>query len=47
MKFNKSIKIMTLALALLSTAALGACETMEGFGQDVENSGEGIENAAE
>lgn len=44
---NKTFKILTLILALSFTAGLGACETMEGFGQDVGHAGDSIEDAAE
>lgn len=34
------------ALVLASALALAACNTAEGFGQDVENTGEAIEEEA-
>jgi predicted small secreted protein len=34
-------------LSILALLALAACETAEGFGQDVENTGEFIEEEAE
>lgn len=39
-------RIVTLTLAALSLTALVACQTTEGFGQDVENTGEAIQGAA-
>ena len=33
-----------LALLILAGAALSACNTLEGFGQDVENAGEKIQD---
>ncbi len=38
-------RTVTLALAALSLTALVACQTTEGFGQDVENTGEAIQGA--
>jgi predicted small secreted protein len=38
-------RALTAAL-LTALLALGACNTMEGFGQDVENAGEEIEEEA-
>ena len=32
---------------ILSVFALGACETVEGFGRDVQSAGEAIEEEAE
>ncbi|MBB5018807.1 putative small secreted protein [Chitinivorax tropicus] len=40
----KPILVMILAVAL--SAALGACNTVHGFGKDVEKVGEKISNAA-
>ncbi|MFX0540578.1 entericidin A/B family lipoprotein [Roseovarius sp. S4756] len=34
-------------LALIAVAGLAACNTVEGFGQDVENTGEAIEAEAD
>ena len=34
-------------LILIAIAGLGACNTVEGVGQDVEQGGEAIEDAAE
>ena len=41
-------KFKGVSLVLFTVAALGlsACETMEGFGQDVESGGEAIQDAA-
>lgn len=38
--------VFATATLLFSGATLSACNTMEGFGQDVENLGEGIEDEA-
>lgn len=44
-KFDK--KGLGLAgLVLAASLSLAACNTVEGFGQDVENTGEAIEDAA-
>jgi predicted small secreted protein len=40
---KKFTSFFCLAVAVV---ALSACETMEGFGQDVENGGEAIQDAA-
>jgi predicted small secreted protein len=42
-------KYRLLAMTCLATfaLALSACETMEGFGQDVQHGGAAIEDAAE
>ncbi|MDZ7714245.1 MAG: entericidin A/B family lipoprotein [Rhodovibrio sp.] len=39
-------RALTAAL-LTALLALGACNTMEGFGQDMKNTGEAIEKEAE
>ena len=43
------MKTMTKAFTGLAAllVLLGACETMEGFGRDVEDAGESIEDAAD
>ncbi len=38
--------IRKLLLPLIAIAALSACETVEGMGQDVENTGEAISSEA-
>lgn len=38
---------MRIFAALTALMALAACETTEGFGRDVENLGDNIEEAAE
>jgi predicted small secreted protein len=42
----KSMKLVTLA-ALSALFLATACETMEGFGRDVEKGGDNIEDAAQ
>ena len=39
-------KMIALPLVGLGLIALGACNTAEGFGEDVENTGEAIERTA-
>ena len=39
--------LMALMLATFSAAALSACNTVEGAGQDIENTGEAIQNSAD
>lgn len=44
----KSTKTLALfLLALFSVGTLGACNTMAGFGEDVESVGDSIEDEAE
>lgn len=43
MKFNR---LVTMSLTLCTVIVLTACNTMEGFGQDMKNAGQSIENAA-
>jgi entericidin B len=38
--------ILVLAVAGFSAGALSACNTVEGAGQDIENTGEAIEDSA-
>ncbi len=45
MKNNKTF--LTLTCLLLSGAALTGCQTVEGAGQDIENAGESVQQAAE
>lgn len=41
-------KGLTIAgLILAATLSLGACNTIEGAGQDIENTGEAIQDAAD
>ena len=46
MKNTRFAAMLALALAVLSSVALTACNTTEGFGQDVKGAGQGIENSA-
>lgn len=46
MSLRKSV-IAIIAAYCLSTLALAACNTTEGFGRDVESAGDAIEDAAE
>lgn len=39
--------MLRIAAMITALAALGACETAEGFGQDVQTAGQAIENEAE
>lgn len=40
-------KIKTTALLIFTCLTLGACETMEGAGRDIEHAGESVQDAAE
>ncbi len=40
------LKFFTLFVLAASALSLSACETMEGFGQDVEKAGQSVQNAA-
>lgn len=46
MTFNKSI-VSVLCLLTLCLFALGACNTIDGAGQDIENAGEAVQDAAD
>ena len=46
MAANKSLIALIAALSL-SVFALSACNTTEGFGRDVESTGDAIEDAAD
>ncbi len=39
-------KLIILALTLIFTAGISACNTMEGLGQDVKTAGEKLEESA-
>jgi len=39
--------VLALAVAGFSVAALSACNTVEGAGQDIENTGEAIQDSAD
>ena len=39
--------IMTVTVLAVSALGLSACETMEGFGEDVESAGQSVQEAAE
>ena len=41
------MKFFITAVALAALSALSACNTMEGFGQDMQKGGEKVEDAAE
>lgn len=40
------MKIFTLVSLIVLTVSLGACNTMHGFGKDVERGGERVQDAA-
>ncbi|MEY4562706.1 MAG: Entericidin EcnA/B family [Pseudomonadota bacterium] len=40
------MKSILVVLTLVSACALSACNTVEGFGQDVQKAGEKLEDAA-
>jgi predicted small secreted protein len=48
-RISKSAKLCVRGIlaALLATALLTACNTMKGAGKDVEDAGEGIQDAAD
>ena len=39
--------MMRILAAILATALLGACSTVEGLGQDIERGGEKLQGAAD
>lgn len=43
----RNSKILTLAVLALGAASLSACNTIEGAGQDIENAGEAVQDAAD
>ena len=43
---KKITPLLLIAFALLSASMLGGCNTMRGFGQDVQRAGTAVENAA-
>lgn len=47
MKKTSAIHWAVLGLFLASMVSLGACNTVEGMGQDVESAGEGIQEGAD
>lgn len=44
---NKIAFVFTLAVLSVSGLSLGACNTVEGAGQDIEEAGETVEGAAQ
>lgn len=42
-----NIRSFLIPLSLLALVGLSACETAEGFGEDVENLGENIQDSAD
>ena len=44
---NRKLTIGLVALLLMGGLTLSACNTAEGFGQDVKNTGEHIKDAAD
>jgi predicted small secreted protein len=47
MKNTRIAAMLALALTVLSSVALTACNTTEGFGQDVKNTGQDISKTAQ
>ena len=45
--WKKSVRPLTLLLIVLSSMAVTACNTTRGFGQDVQEAGEEIEETAD
>jgi predicted small secreted protein len=46
MEFYMSRKLLALA-AMIGVVSLGACNTVEGVGEDVRTAGDAVDNAAE
>lgn len=44
---NIGKKIQSLVVLLMLSAALGACATIEGAGEDIETAGEAVQDAAD
>ena len=42
----RNSKILTLGVLLVGVASLGACNTIEGAGHDIEKAGESVQDAA-
>jgi predicted small secreted protein len=47
MTISKQSRFLTLTVLLLGALSLGACETIEGAGQDIEHAGESVQDAAD
>ena len=45
--FIKNMRTACLAVAALSCLSLTACNTVEGFGRDMERGGESVQDAAD
>lgn len=43
---SKSIRLITLSLCIAGFAAVTSCNTMSGVGQDIEQGGDAIQEAA-
>lgn len=41
---NKAKILLTVVLLMLAAGSVSACNTMEGFGRDLEAAGEGIQD---
>ena len=41
-----NIRFLALAVLALGVLSLGACETVDGAGRDIENAGEAVQDAA-
>lgn len=46
MKRIKNTRFLTLAALAVAAISLGACETVDGAGRDIENAGEAVQGAA-
>lgn len=42
----KTLNLLTLGVLTLSAFSLGACNTINGAGQDIERAGESVQDAA-
>lgn len=47
MSLRKRLQRFVMALALAAALVGGACNTTEGFGEDMESAGENIQDAAD
>lgn len=46
MKAFKNRRLLTLAILAVGAISLSACNTVDGAGQDIENAGEAVQDAA-
>lgn len=46
MNIFRNTRILALAVLSITMLSLGACETIDGAGRDIENAGEAVQDAA-